>query len=81
VGSLREDRCLARTGTTVVVATGVLGALDTDDSVDTVAATLGVVSEVFAAGVLTTPWLAATVPLSVAEEEADESAVTPRRRR
>src|ERR1700737_2937957 len=37
----------------------------------------GVDSKVFVGGVFTTAWLAVTVPLSVAAEEADESAVTP----
>jgi hypothetical protein len=57
---------------------GVLWALDSVEAVAAVAGTttLGVEGEAFVGGVLTT-WLAATVPLSVAAEEADEFAVTP----
>jgi hypothetical protein len=60
-------------------ATGVLWALDNVDAVVAAAGTttLGVDSKVFVAGVFTTTWLAVTVPLSVAAEEADESAGTP----
>jgi hypothetical protein len=64
--------------TSAVVAAGVLWALDCVDAVAAVVGTttLGAVSKVFVGGVVTTTRVAATVPLPVAAEEADEFAVT-----